>query len=210
MSPRRRAVVLGGLALLLGALAASDVAGREAALRRSLGPVTDVLVARRAVARGAAIRGADLAVRRVPARYAPRGRFTAAAQVAGARAAVAIPAGADLHAALLAAGDAELAGARRGERITRIVAVGSVAELAPGTRADVLITRDAPGGGARTRLALAGAEVVGSRAAEGPGDGEAAALPHVALALRVTLRQAVALTEAQSTARELRALPRPG
>lgn len=210
MSPRRRAVVLGGLALLLGVLAASDVAGREAALRRSLGPATDVLTARRAIARGAAIRAADLAVRRLPARYAPRGRFTAAVQVEGARAAVAIPAGADLGPAVLAAGEEGLAGARPGERITRIIAVGSAAELPPGARADVLITSDAPGGEARTRLALAGAQVVGSRPASAPGDGEAAALPHVALALRVTLRQAVALTQAQSSARELRALPRPG
>ena len=36
MTRRRRAAALLGLALLLGVLAASDVAGREAALRRQL------------------------------------------------------------------------------------------------------------------------------------------------------------------------------
>ncbi|MCU0313567.1 MAG: SAF domain-containing protein [Solirubrobacteraceae bacterium] len=209
MSPRRRALVLGGLALLLGALAVSDVAGREAALRRSVGPLTAVLVAREPIARGAVVQAGALAVRRVPARYAPQGRFTAAAQVTGARTAVAIPPGADLHPALLAGAEEALAAARPGERITRIIAVGSADELPPGTRADILITRDA-GDGARTRLALAGAEVVGARAAPGLDAGEAAGLPRVALALRVTVRQAVLLTEAQADARELRALPRPG
>jgi hypothetical protein len=105
--------------------------------------------------------------------------------------------------------EAALAASRPGERITRIVAVGSAAELPPGTRADILITRDA-GDGARTRLALAGAEIVGARPAPGAEAGEAAGLPRVALALRVSVRQALALTEAQSNARELRALPRPG
>jgi pilus assembly protein CpaB len=209
MSPRRRALALGGLALTLGVLAASDVARREEALRRRVGAPTAVLVAAAPIARGAEIRAAALAVRRVPARYAPRGRFTAAAQVAGARAAVAIPAGADLQPALLVGSEAALAASRPGERITRIVAVGSAAELPPGTRADILITRDA-GDGARTRLALAGAEIVGARPAPGAEAGEAAGLPRVALALRVSVRQALALTEAQSNARELRALPRPG
>src|SRR6478752_5619625 len=46
MTRRRRAAALLGLALLLGVLAASDVAGREAALRRRLGPTVRVVVVR--------------------------------------------------------------------------------------------------------------------------------------------------------------------
>jgi hypothetical protein len=45
ISRRRRAAVLLGLALLLGGLAASDVARREAAVRAQVGPVVEVVVA---------------------------------------------------------------------------------------------------------------------------------------------------------------------
>ncbi|MDX6714872.1 MAG: pilus assembly protein CpaB, partial [Baekduia sp.] len=44
MTRRRRAALLLGLAFLLGALAASDVAGREAALQRSVGRAVPVVV----------------------------------------------------------------------------------------------------------------------------------------------------------------------
>ncbi len=212
MSRARRAAVLGGLALVLGSLAASDVAGREAALRRELGPVVGVLVTRAEVPAGAKIRARALAVRRAPERYAPAGAFRDPAEVVGARAGVAIPAGTDLQPALLA-GAGETSGpapARAGERVARIVAVGAARELAPGTLTDVLITRDGPGGVARTRLALRGAEVLSSAAAPRAGEGDQSGLPRVALALRVTLAQAIALVEAQNGARELRALPRPG
>ncbi|HMS61355.1 MAG TPA: SAF domain-containing protein, partial [Solirubrobacteraceae bacterium] len=104
MSRARRAAVLGGLALVLGSLAASDVAGREAALRRELGPVVGVLVTRAEVPAGAKIRARALAVRRAPERYAPAGAFRDPAEVVGARAGVAIPAGTDLQPALLAGG----------------------------------------------------------------------------------------------------------
>ena len=46
MTRRRRTAALLGLAALLGGLAASDVAGREAALDRALGPTVTVVVAR--------------------------------------------------------------------------------------------------------------------------------------------------------------------
>lgn len=211
MTRRRRAAVLGGLAIVLGSLAASDVSGREAALRRGLGPVVPVLVARADIAPGAPIRARALAVRRAPERYAPAGAFGDAAEVVGARAGVPIPAGADLHPALLAGahGAAGPSAPRPGERIARIVAVGAARELPPGTLADVLITRDGPGGRARTRLALEAAEVVASAPASRAPEGDQAGLPRVALALRVTLRQAIALVEAQNGARELRVLPRP-
>ena len=56
MSRRRRAVILALLAIVLGGLAASDVAGREAALQRSLGTPVTVLVTREEVAAGDAAR----------------------------------------------------------------------------------------------------------------------------------------------------------
>ncbi len=210
MSRGRRAAVLGGLAIVLGSLAASDVAGREAALRRGLGPIVPVLVARGDIRAGEPILARELAIRHAPARYAPASAFRAAAEVVGARAGVQIAAGTDLQPALLAgAQGAEATSVRPGERIARIVAVGAARELAPGTLTDVLITRDGPGGAARTRLALSGAEVVASAPAPRAPEGDQAGLPRAALALRVTLRQAIALVEAQNGARELRALPRP-
>ena len=211
MSGGRRAAVLGGLAVVLGSLAASDVSGREAALRRGLGPIVRVVVARAQIPAGAPVRAASLAVRRAPSRYAPSQTFHDPAEVVGARAGVSIPAGTDLQPALLAgASAASEVTVRPGERIARIVAVGVARELSPGTLTDVLITRDGPGGSARTRLALRAAEVVASAPAPRSPEGDQAGLPRVALALRVTLRQAIALVEAQNGARELRALPRPG
>lgn len=212
MTRARRALLLGGLAVVLGSLAAADMGGREAALRRALGPGVPVLVARSDIPLGAPIRASALALRRIPERYAPAAAFRDPAEVAGARAGVAIPAGTDLQPVLLAgagrAGGPAPTGP--GERVARIVAVGAARELAPGTLTDVLITRDGPGGVARTRLALRGAEVLSSAPAPRAGEGDQSALPRVALALRVTLDQAIALVEAQNGARELRALPRPG
>jgi pilus assembly protein CpaB len=209
VSRARRAVLLGALALLLGGLAASDVAEREAALERRLGPPVTIVVARSEIAPGDELTARRLAVRRVPARYAPRGAFASAAEVAGARAATGIAAGSDISAAQLEGSGASqdaLAGAAPGERVARIVAVGVPEELAPGARVDVLITEERAGGRVRTRLAPRAAVVVESRPAPaGEGDG----LPRVALALRVSLQDAVQLAQAQAGARELRVLARP-
>ena len=212
VSRARRAALLGALALLLGGLAASDVAEREAALERRLGPQVTVVVARSDIRRGRAITTGELAVRHVPARYAPRLAFMAPAEVAGARAASTIARGSDVGPALLqdeADGGGAMLGAAPGERVARVVAVGSVEELVPGTRADVLITDERPDGRVRTRIALRGAQVVDSGTAPVGGAGEGDGLPRVALALRVSLHDAVRLAEAQAGARELRVLPRP-
>lgn len=212
MTHRRRAVALGSLAVALGTLAAADVAGREAALRRRLAPLVPVLVARGEIERGERIASGDLAVRRVPARFAPQVAFRAAAEVEGARAAVGIPAGVDLQPALLSGAqsgvDGALAAAARGERIARVVAVAAADELPPGARADLLVTGEGPDG-VRARLALEDVEVVASGPAAARPDGESAGLPRAVLALRVTLRQALELAGVQASGRELRALARP-
>jgi pilus assembly protein CpaB len=218
---RRRAAVLLGLALLLGSLAASDVAGREAALRRSVGPAVSVVVVREAVPAGGRLTARRLGVRRVPARFAPASAYRAPSDVEGLRAAVPLQAGADLEPALVddgtgtgpdgARGGLGVGGPalRPGERVAQIVAVAPPEAAAPGSRVDVLVTREGEGAGGATELALQDVEVLsaapaGAGAGEGPADG----LPRTTLGLRVTLRQAVYLAAAQAFARELRVLAR--
>lgn len=210
MTRRRRAAILIGLALILGALAASSVSGREAALRRQIGSPVPVLVARTAIAAGAPLDARGLAVRRVPAAYAPAGAYRSVAEVTGLRAAVAIPAGADLDPALVSNGTtATDAGPalRRGERVAHLVAVGARDAVVPGVRVDVLVTREGDGAGSTT-LALEDVEVLKAGPAPEEGSSQAGGLPRVAVELRVTVRQAVYLAAAQSFARELRVLPR--
>lgn len=199
MTRGRRAALLIGLALIMGALAAADIGGREARLRQSLQPIVDVVVARSDIGAGTVIGDAALTTRRVPSRYAPTVAVAERRALEGAIAAVDIPAGSDVSRAHIRARGAapEL---RAGERIVDVVAVGSPRLVIAGSRVDVLVTRDGSG----TRLALENAEVMSSRPAEVQDGGPA----RVAAGLRVTVRQAVYLTSAQSFAREIRLLPR--
>jgi pilus assembly protein CpaB len=198
VSRRRRAAALLGLALILGGLAASDVARREAAVRAQLGPPVDVVVARTDIAAGRRVEAGDLALRSMPARYVPAGAATVPETLVGQRLAAPVPRGGQLGPALIA-GEPGAAGppVRRGERALAVVALGARALIVPGARVDVLVTRD---GGAE--LALEDVEVLAARSARDDA-GE-----RVAATLRVSVRDAVYLAAAQSFARELRLLPR--
>jgi pilus assembly protein CpaB len=210
VSARRRAVLLAGLAVLLGVLAASDIAGREAALEARVGRPVPVVVVRRTVPAGERLSARVLAVRTVPARFAPAGSYARPAEVAGLRAAVDLPARVDLVPSLLDDGSpAPAAGApvRVGERVAEVVARGSADLIVPGSRVDVLITRRRGDGGGDTQLALEDAEVLGAApaTASGPSDDGG---PRVAVSLRTTVRQAVQLAAAHDLGHELRVLPR--
>jgi pilus assembly protein CpaB len=208
MIRRRRTAVLLGLALLLGGLAASDVAGREAALRRAIGPTVPVVVVRSRLAVGDIFDARHLAVRRVPARFAPAMAYGSTGALVGTRAAVALEAGEDVGPSSIADGTRG-AGApvRVGERVADLVARGSAELIRTGSRVDVLVTRERGDGSGATTVALEDAEVLAAHAASGEDDGGAAG-DRVAVSLRVTVRQAVYLAAAQSFARELRLLPR--
>jgi pilus assembly protein CpaB len=199
VSRGRRGLVLAGLAIVLGFLAAADVGRREDALARRLAPLVDVVVATRDLPAGRPLDPRRLAVRRVPARWAPAGAVGSPAELAGATLAVALPEGAYVTAMDLQA-PTGLA-LRRGERAVEVVASGSPELVVAGARVDVLVTREGRG----TRLALEDAEVLSAAAA--PADASAPGA-RVLATLRVTLRQAVFLTEAQAFAREIRLLPR--
>jgi pilus assembly protein CpaB len=206
VSRRRRAAVLLGLALVLGGLAASDVARREAAVRAQLGPAVEVVVARADLAAGRPVAAADLAVRRVPARYAPAGAATVPETLIGQRLAAPVPRGGYIGAALVAT-EPDVAGppVGKGERAAEVVALGTRALVVPGARVDVLVTREG-GATAGTELALENVEVLAARGAPAAARDEGG--ERVAATLRVSVRDAVYLAAAQSFARELRLLPR--
>jgi pilus assembly protein CpaB len=207
VSRRRRAALLLGLALVLGAFAASDVARREAALEAQVGPPVDVVVARRPLEAGRRVQARDLSVRRVPERFAPAGGPSVPELLLGRRLAVPVPAGAQvtehqLARAAVAAGPA----IRRGERAAEVVAAGSPALVVTGAHVDVLVTRDrGDGGPGSTELALEDVEVLAARRAPATENGG----PQVAATLRVTVHQAVYLAAAAAFAREIRLLARP-
>jgi pilus assembly protein CpaB len=218
MTRRRRALLLCALALLLGTLAASSVRRREAALDRALGPLGTVLVTSAPVDAGAPLADARPQLRALPRRWAPPDALTSAAALREARAAVALPAGSYVtRAALRAPGTATAPAVGPGERVADLVAHGDPDAIVAGTRVDLLVTRDGDGTRAgSTVLALEDVEVLAAAPAAAPEmvtepDAASGAGDRVAVALRVSVRQAVYLAAAQSFARELRLLPRaPG
>jgi len=217
LSRRRRALLLAGLAIVLGGLAASNVAGREAALSRRVGGLVDVVVAREPIAAGSTVRATALAVRRVPARFAPIQRISSPSELTGQKAAVDIDRGTDMTARLIGDGDRGGGPAGlpigRGERVAQLVALGSPQLVARGSRVDVLVTPEPRSDGlGEAVLALEDVEVLDAAptaSADTPSArGLTARGERVAVSLRVTLRQAVYLAAAQDFARELRVLPR--
>jgi pilus assembly protein CpaB len=215
---RRRSLVLLSLALACGGLAASRVESRERQIEAAVGRLVPALVTRSDIAAGARLTGPKLAVRQVPARFVPRDALAAPGEVAGQRLATALPAGSYVTASALDAragrGQAEPgAPIRGGERSTEVAVAGGegLAGAPPGTRVDVLVTTESrSGAGGRTYLALQDVELLGARPADAGAAGNGGAGSHATTvaSLRVTLRQAVYLTAAQSFAREIRLLVR--
>jgi pilus assembly protein CpaB len=195
---RRRAAALLALAVGLGTLSATHMSRREAALQAQLGPLTEVVVARKDLPAGRALQLADLGVRRLPARYAPAGEPVFAAALVGGKLAVPVVAGGAVTAELIAR-DPEAPPVRRGERAVEVVASGTVVA---GARVDVVVTTDE-----QTRLALEDVEVLAAKPAAAKDGGG----PRVAATLRVPVTDAVYLVAAQEYARDVRLLARiPG
>jgi pilus assembly protein CpaB len=215
VSRRRRGALLLGLALLLGGIAASDVARRQAALDRSLGPLRPVLVARTALPANTALDAARLSVRRMPGRFAPPGALGDAGSVTGLRTRVALRPGTPLTPDLLADPSAGRAAAptHPGERVTEIVARADPQLVAAGSRVDVLVTRDSgtDSGTGRTRVGLRDVEVLAARRVSTPDDRDALPGPRVSATVRVTSAEARYLSEAEAYARDVQLLARaPG
>ena len=203
MTRRRRGALLIGLALALGGLAASDVGRREAAVRAQLAPLVDVVVAGRDLPPRRRLATSDLALRRIPARYAPVGAASVPEEVVGRRLTSAAPRGVYLGAGLFqdesAPGPAKM---RKGERAVEVAGAGSPELVVAGARVDVVVVPERGG----ARLALSGAPVLAARplAAADGADGAA----RVAATLRVTATQALVLSSLEAGAREVRLLAR--
>jgi pilus assembly protein CpaB len=211
LTRRRRAAVLLGLALVLGTLSATHMARREAALEAQLGPLTEVVVARRDLPAGRTLELSDLGVRSLPARYSPPGELAFAAALAGQKLAVPVAAGAPVTGDLLVRRPLTPESVvERGQRAVDVIATGSPQAVIAGARVDVLVTterRDRIRGA--TRIALEDVEVLAARAAEAAEGAETGrGPPRVSVTLRVTAAQAVYLAAAQSFARDVRLLAR--
>lgn len=213
MTPRRRALLLLALALLLGALAAASMHRREAALERALGPNVLVLVTRAPIAAGASPSVGRPLLRPLPRRYAPPDAVVSATRLAGARTAVSLPAGSILTASVLrASGAAPEAALGPGERVAEVVAHGDPRAVLPGARVDVLVTREGDGTRAgATVLVLEDVEVLAAREAPADPSATTAGGARVVADLRVRVRDAVYLAAAQTFAQDVRLLARaPG
>ena len=216
---RRRGLLLLSVALASGGLAASQVHERERRAAQELGPLVNVLVAAGDLPAGARLGRRAIALRRVPARFAPPDALVSPAGLIGARISVPVRAGTYLSAGLVKGAEDAAHGeaARRGERTVavRVAGGGALAGLSSGGRVDVLVSTEAGAAGGRTVMALAGAELLRLGEAPDPGypdadaGGGAAAGPTVLATLRVSVRQAIYLTAADNFAREIRLLPRP-
>ena len=199
MTPtRRRGLLLLCFALVCGGLAASQVRERERRAEAAVGPLVPVAVARRDLPADHRLAEADLAARRLPARFLPPDALSDPAQLAGARTAVPLAAGAFLTAAVLGgqANDGDQgAGLRAGQRAVSVRVAGALAGAQPGSRVDVVVSTQPAAGGGRTFVALEDVELLGLRGARrGPArDGS----------------QAVYLTAAANFAHEIRLLVRP-
>ena len=209
MTRRRRALLLLALAVLLGSLAASSVRRREAALERALGPNAPVLVTSDAVRAGEPLGAARPLLRWLPSRFAPPDAVASASALAGARAAVDLPAGSYVTAAALhAPGEAAAELTVSSGRVAEVVAHADPAAVVPGVRVDVLVTREPtatrPGA---TELALEDVEVLAA-ASVPPAPGQESDGARVRASLHVSVRQAVYLASAQAFARDVRLLVR--
>ena len=158
---RRRALAYAALAAVLVIAGLIEIGRRSAPARRP--STVSQVVAVRAVPAGMTLSADDLGVVRVPVRYAARGAVGDAHVAIGRRTAVAIPAGAPLMAAEIAAGDR--IDAARDVAVRLDDAAGLPAGALAGAHADVLLVQ--PGRASEPAVVLADVLVVSARSTDG-------------------------------------------
>ena len=216
---RRRAALLLALAVAAGGLASSRVERHERDLEARVGEPVPVVVATADLRQGQRIgerQARSLAVREVPAGYAPPDALADPREAVGATLAAPVAAGGYVTGGALAAPSsdpAERDGALApGQRAVEVAVAGGeeLTSAGPGALVDVVVTTERGEGRGRSYLALERVELLAARPAA---DGAEAqdGRPTARATLRVTLRQAVFLAAAQTFAREIRLLLRaPG
>lgn len=215
MSRRARALAL-GLAALLCAGMAAGLAGRyRSGLASQYGELVPVLVAVAELPAGQPIGAAEakraLAVRRVPARFAPPGALRAPSEALGRAPGAVLPAGSYVLAAQLVVPGPEpapVSAPGRGRRPVQVAIAGAealtVGGYSPeGSRVDVVVAeRSGLGTKGRTYVAAEGVRLLALSGPPGPGEGFSATLA-------LTRPQALELIAAEAEASEIRLLPRP-
>jgi pilus assembly protein CpaB len=222
MTPvRRRGLLLLCFALVCGGLAASQVRERERRAEAAVGPLVAVLVAKRDLPAERRLRPGDVAVKRLPARFAPPDVLAPPVPLAGARTAVALAEGGYVTEGAIRGAARDSRGGLRPRQRALELPVGGGSALAgagPGSRVDVVISTQRHDGAGRTFVALEDVELLALHPTgavdSGPESGAAGASPGSAAAtalatLRVSVRQAVYLTAAANFAHEIRLLLRP-
>lgn len=207
------------IAALCGLLAAARVRDVVEEAESRTGDPVPVVVAAREIGASQRFDRARLerllALREVPARYAPRDGLASPADVVGLETAVPVARGAYLTSGMLRdprAVPAPVAAVRRGQRLIEVAVRGGheLARAGGPARVDVVVTTDGRTGAGRTFVALEDVELLAARAARAGDAADVAAVPADTVAtLRVGARAAVFLTAAQNFARELRLLARP-
>jgi Flp pilus assembly protein CpaB len=206
---RRRGILLLLVAALAGSLAAQRVRREERAIQSQIGAAVPVVIARAAIPAHTRIGPAqiqtELAIARIPRRFAPPGAVRDPLKLVGATTAVDIPRGGYVTKSALAAARDPRSLLRAGERAIDVEVSGGARLAAlggPGARVDVVVTTEPRNGSPRAFVAADGAELLSLRRSDG---GNAVAT------LRVPVRQAVFLTAATSFGRDARLLVRsPG
>lgn len=215
MSRRARAAAFLFAAIACAALAAS-VAGRyRASVESQYGPLRPVLVASAELPPGRVIGPAEasneLAVRRVPASFAPPGALRRPEDALGRAPGATIPAGAYVLGSQLAVpspGPPPSPAAADGLRPVQVAVGGAEALVVggadpAGSRVDVVVAQQGGlGNRARTFVAADAVKLLALRGPQGPGEGWSATLA-------VSRAQALSLIAAEAGGREIRLLPRP-
>lgn len=175
-------------------------------MRAQLAPLVAVVTASQDLEPGHALRTSDLALRRVPARYAPVDASAPPEELLGRKLAATVPRG-----GYVGVGQIEremvsaVAPVRRGERAVEVAGLAPAELIAAGARIDVLAI---PERGA-VQVALEDVEVLGVKAAQAAGDtASPGSSSRIAATLRVTVRQALYLASLETRPGVLRLLPR--
>ncbi|MGZ5356824.1 MAG: SAF domain-containing protein [Solirubrobacterales bacterium] len=215
MSRRARAVALMAAALACALLAAALAGRYRSSVEGQYGPLRPVVVAAAALEPGRPIGPAEvarsLAVRRVPARFAPVGALRRPQDALGRAPGSPIPAGAYVLSSQLVVPSGEPPAppaAGRGLRPVLVEVVGAQALVAgaavpAGGRVDVVVAqRSGLGRSARTYVAAEAVRLLELRPPQGAGEAWSATLA-------VSREHALELIGAEASGREIRLLPRP-